>query len=72
MAKKQFTCRINTESYNFLENFSKEVGINHPAFKTMPNISKSLDIVIGLMADIKNNNIPNCDWNSLTERVNHE
>lgn len=67
--KKQFTCRINTTSYDFLESFSNEMGIKHPAYENVPNISKSLDIVISILIEIKNNNINGCNWDAIRERV---
>ncbi len=45
-AKKQFSCRISNNSYDFLKNLSLNEGFSHPLSKDLPNISKTLDIVI--------------------------
>lgn len=44
--KKQFSCRISNNSYDFLKNLSLSEGFNHPLSKDLPNISKTLDIII--------------------------
>ncbi|WP_047452596.1 hypothetical protein [Alistipes sp. ZOR0009] len=54
MKKKQFSCRISEQSYSFLEDVSKQLSIHHPISDDIPNISKTLDVLI---LTIKNDNI---------------
>ena len=57
MKKKQFSCRISSTSYDFLEKVAKENKIHHPISETIPNISKTLDYIISAVQHAEENGI---------------
>lgn len=52
MDKKQFSCRISNVNFEFLKEISIKKQIYHPAYVNIPNISKTLDIIITKLREL--------------------